>query len=113
MRIKKETISILSSSLFFLMLLLTKFDVKAILFFCIAVYAVLRPPYTELSILSSSLFFLMLLLTKFDIKAMLFYTAVYTVLRPPYTVLRPPNEQRKKIIITVVITLVIYFIYWR
>ena len=55
----------------------------------------------------------MLLLTKFDIKAMLFYTAVYTVLRPPYTVLRPPNEQRKKIIITVVITLVIYFIYWR
>ena len=59
-----------------------------------------------LSILNLSLFFLMLLLTKFDIKAMLFYTAVYTVLRPP-------NEQRKKIIITVVITLVIYFIYWR
>ena len=66
-----------------------------------------------ISILSSSLFFLMLLLTKFDIKAMLFYTAVYTVLRPPYTVLRPPKEQKKKIIITVVITLVIYFIYWR
>ena len=68
---------------------------------------------TILSILNLSLVFLMLLLTKFDIKAMLFYTAVYTVLRPPYTVLRPPNEQRKKIIITVVITLVIYFIYWR
>ena len=59
-----------------------------------------------LSILNLSLVFLMLLLTKFDIKAMLFYTAVYTVLRPP-------NEQRKKIIITIVITLVIYFIYWR
>ena len=109
MRIKKETIlSILNLSLFFLMLLLTKFDVKAILFFCIAVYAVLRPPYTVLSILSSSLFFLMILLT-FDMKVILFYTAVYTVLRPPYSI----NEQRKKIIITVVITLVIYFIYWR
>ena len=71
---------------------------------------------TILSILNLSLFFLMILLTKFDIKAILFYTAVYTVLRPPYTVLRLQysiNEQRKKIIITLVITLVIYFIYWR
>ena len=71
---------------------------------------------TILSILNLSLFFLVLLLTKFDVKAILFCIAVYAVLRPPYTVLRPPysiNEQRKKIIITVVITLVIYFIYWR
>lgn len=46
MRIKKETIlSILNLSLVFLMLLLTKFDIKAMLFYT-AVYTVLRPPYT-------------------------------------------------------------------
>ncbi len=66
---------------------------------------------TILSILNLFFFFLMFLITKGDRRAVMFFPLVYTILKPPYSTLKVNREI--KCMISLVVTIVIYLVYWR
>lgn len=65
-----------------------------------------------LIILTLSVFFLTLLLTKVDRRVFVFLPVIYATLKPPYLIFTH-EEETKKYIVSTIILLVIYFIYWR